>query len=202
MKTIFTIGHSIYELDNFVNLLRKYGIDVIVDVRSVPYSKYVDYFNKESLAYFLKKNRFYYLFMGDSLGARWEDKNLIFEDGKVDFNKVMETKTFQDGISRVLKGVEKGYKIALMCSEKEAFDCHRFALISRFLRDKVDIYHIYPDKLVSNKKLEEKLLKKYKKVLPENNLFETISQEDKLKLAYELRNKDIAYNIFTKKGDE
>jgi len=202
MQVIFTIGHSTYKLDNFINLLRKYDIDVVVDVRSVPYSKYVDYFNKENLASFLKKNRFYYLFMGDSLGARWEDKNLIFEDGSVDFNKVMQTKTFQDSISRILTGVNKGYKIALMCTEKEAFDCHRFALISRFLRDKIDIYHIYPDRLVSNEKLEEKLLKKYKKVLPENNLFETISQEDKLKLAYELRNRDIAYNIFTKKGDE
>lgn len=201
MKKIFTIGHSTHKLDNFANLIKKYNIDVVVDVRSIPYSKYADWFNKENLAFFLKKNKFFYIFMGDSLGARWENRGVIFEDGKVDFSKVMETKKFQDGISRILRGVEKGYNIALMCSEKEAFDCHRFSLISRFLRDKLDIYHIYPNKLVSQKELEEKLIKKYKKFLPEKNLFEEVSEKERLNLAYTLRNKDIAYNIFTKEGD-
>lgn len=201
MKNIFTIGHSTHQLNDFIDLLKKYNIDVVVDVRSIPYSKYVNWFNKNNLIYFLKENKLFYLFMGDSLGARWEDKGVIFEDGKVDFSKVMETKKFQDGISRILRGVEKGYNISFMCSEKEAFDCHRFSLISRFLRDKLSINHIYPDKLISQKELEEKLIKKYKKHLPETNLFENISEKEKLACAYELRNKDIAYNIFTKEGD-
>ncbi|WP_024787174.1 MULTISPECIES: DUF488 family protein [unclassified Lebetimonas] len=58
MKTIFTIGHSIHTLDNFTNLLKKYNIDVVIDVRSMPYSKYVDWFDKENLFFFLKKNNF------------------------------------------------------------------------------------------------------------------------------------------------
>jgi len=201
MKKIFTIGHSTHKLDNFANLLKKHNINVVVDVRSMPYSKYVNWFNKENLTFFLKRNKFFYIFMGNSLGARWEDRGVIFEDGRVDFSKVMETKKFQDGISRILRGVEKGYNIALMCSEKEAFDCHRFSLISRFLRDKLDIYHIYPNKLVSQKGLEEKLIKKYKKFLPERNLFENVKENERLNLAYILRNKDIAYNVFTKEGD-
>jgi hypothetical protein len=64
--------------------------------------------------------------MGNLLGARYDDKNLLFDNGKVNFKKVQETKNFQDGITRLEKGIEKGYNISLMCSEKEAFDCHRF----------------------------------------------------------------------------
>ena len=71
--------------------------------------------------------------MGDVLGARYEDKSLLFDSGKVNFKKVQETKNFQDGIARRERGIEKGYNISLMCSEKEAFDCHRFGLISEFL---------------------------------------------------------------------
>ncbi|AZV46335.1 hypothetical protein C3L23_03330 [Nautilia sp. PV-1] len=202
MEEIFTIGHSTHKLEDFIKLLQKNNIDVIVDVRSIPYSKYAYWFNKEDLQFYLKKNKIYYIFMGNSLGARWEDKNLIFEDGKVNFEKVMQTKKFQDGIDRILNGVKKGYKIALMCSEKEAFDCHRFSLISRFLRNKFNIYHIYPDKILSQAYLEKKLLEKYIKFLPEKNLFHPeISDEERLQKAYKLRNIDIAYNIFTKEGD-
>jgi uncharacterized protein (DUF488 family) len=191
---IWTIGHSTHTLEEFYLLLKSNKIDVVVDVRSVPFSQYANWFNKDSLKGFLKSKKLYYLPMGEYLGARWNDKNLTFEDGRVDFNKVMETKKFQDGISRVLDGVKKGYNIALMCSEKEAFDCHRFVLISQFLRDKLEIFHIYPDKVVSNKELEDRLIKKYEKFLPKRDLFNLdINDEVRIKKAYELRNLDIAY---------
>ncbi|HIQ51044.1 MAG TPA: DUF488 domain-containing protein [Nautiliaceae bacterium] len=204
MREIYTTGHSILEVDKFISLLKDNNIDTIVDVRSIPYSKFASQFNKETLKHYLKENNIYYIYMGDSLGARYEDKALLFDDGKVNFKKVQETISFQNGISRLEKGLSKGYKIALMCSEKEAFDCHRFVLISEFLaRNGISIKHIYPDKVVSQEFLEQKLLKKYEKKLPVANLFDQeITDELRLKLAYEFRNKDIAYNAFTKEGDE
>ncbi len=204
MKQIFTIGHSIYEIKDFVTLLKENWIDTIVDVRSIPYSKFASQYNREVLKRYLKENGIYYIYMGNLLGARYEDKNLLFDDGKVNFKKVQETKFFQDGITRIEKGVAKGYKIALMCSEKEAFDCHRFALISEFLsKIGFEIKHIYPDKILTQADLEKMLLKKYSKKLPQANLFNPhITEELRLKLAYELRNKDIAYNAITKDGDE
>ncbi|AVX31767.1 Protein of unknown function, DUF488 [Carboxydocella thermautotrophica] len=30
-----------------------------------------------------------------------------------------------------MKGVEKGFRIALMCSEKDPFDCHRSILVAK-----------------------------------------------------------------------
>ena len=204
MKKISTIGHSVYEMSDFIALLQDNNIDTIVDVRSIPYSKFASQYNRESLKYYLKQCNIYYIFMGDLLGARYEDKSLLFDDGKVNFKKVQETKFFQDGINRLEKGVSKGYNIALMCSEKEAFDCHRFALISEFLsKIGFTIKHIYPDKVLTQADLEERLLKKYSKKLPQADLFNPqVTEELRLKKAYELRNKDIAYNAFTKEGDE
>jgi len=204
MNTIYTIGHSIYEIKDFVKLLKQNQINTIVDVRSAPYSKFAPQYNREALKKYLKQNSICYIFMGNLLGARYEDKTLLFDDGKVDFKKVQETKNFQDGVMRLQKGIEKGYSISLMCSEKEAFDCHRFGLISEFLSKKsIEINHIYPDKVVIQQELEQKLLKKYEKQIPKIDLFNpNINFEEQLKEAYKLRNKDIAYNALTKEGDD
>ena len=204
MKQIYTVGHSIYEIDDFISLLKENNINTIVDVRSTPYSKFASQYNKEALKHYLSENNIYYIFMGDLLGARYDDKNLLFDDGKVNFKKVQETKSFQDGITRLDKGIIKGYNISLMCSEKEAFDCHRFGLISEFLtKNSIEVNHIYPDKVISQKILEKQLLKKYDKKLPKADLFNPDITEDlQLQLAYELRTKDIAYNAITKEGDD
>lgn len=204
MKKIFTIGHSIYEIEDFIKLLQKNKINTIVDVRSTPYSKFASQYNREALKQYLKEHGICYIFMGDMLGARYEDKDLLFDDGKVDFKKVQQTKNFQDGIGRLEKGIIKGYNISLMCSEKEAFDCHRFGLVSEYLvKHSINVSHIYPDKVVPHEELEQQLLKKYDKKLPKVDLFNPdVDIELQLKLAYELRNKDIAYNAITKEGDE
>jgi len=204
MKRLYTIGHSVYEPKDFVSLLKQNNINTIVDVRSTPYSKFASQYNKETLKYYLKENKICYIFMGDLLGARYEDKNLLFDDGIVNFKKVQEIKSFQDGITRLDKGITKGYNISLMCSEKEAFDCHRFGLISEFLNKiGINVKHIYPDKVISQEELEQLLLKKYSKKLPQADLFNPdITDELRIKLAYELRNKDIGYNAITKEGDE
>lgn len=204
MKQLYTVGHSTYKLEYFISLLKDNNINTVVDVRSVPYSKFASQFNREILKNYLKKYNIYYIFMGNLLGARYEDKNLLFDDGRVNFKKVQETKLFQDGITRLEKGIIKGYSISLMCSEKEAFNCHRFGLISEFLSKlEIEVKHIYPNKVISQEELEQQLLKKYNKKLPQVDLFNpNITYEQRLQLAYELRNRDIAYNAITKEGDE
>lgn len=194
-----TIGHSVYGIDEFIAMLNLYSIDCIVDVRSAPYSKFASQYNREILTAELKKAGIRYLYMGDVLGARYEDKSLLFPNGKVDFEKVRATQEFQKGIDRVIDGLKKGYSISLMCSEKEPFDCHRFVLVSKSLQDSdIKIQHITPSGLIENSQLEEKLFKKYK--LSRHDLFS--SEEENIKSAYHKRNIDIAYNAMTKEGDE
>ena len=55
MSQIFTIGHSTDTIESFIEYLKCYQIDTIVDVRSIPYSRFANQFNKEQIAYSLKK---------------------------------------------------------------------------------------------------------------------------------------------------
>jgi uncharacterized protein (DUF488 family) len=45
---IYTIGHSNVEASKIVQLLQEYQVDVLVDVRSSPYSQYVTQFNRDT----------------------------------------------------------------------------------------------------------------------------------------------------------
>jgi uncharacterized protein (DUF488 family) len=194
---IYTIGHSSHSLEYFLDLLRSHSINTIVDVRSFASSVYNPQFNKEALSNFLKRHEVQYLHFAEQFGARHSDPNLLDQDGKVDFAKVRATSHFKNGVERLRQGVQKGFVIALMCSEGEPFDCHRFSMISVALeKDGFQVQHIMKDNtLKTNAQLEQQLLKKYAKKIPQPNIFEPdISTEVQIDVAYRLRNKEIAFS--------
>lgn len=163
MSQIFTIGHSTDTIETFIEYLKHHQIDTVVDVRSIPYSRFASQFNKEDLSVSLKEKNIFYIPMGNNLGARYTERELLFEDGKVDFSKVVVTDRFQEGIYRVETGIKKGCKIALMCSEKNPIECHRFSLISNYLHKKgYAINHLIGKDIFEHKLLQNKLLDYYK----------------------------------------
>lgn len=198
---IYTVGHSTHQIDYFLALLQGYSINCLIDVRSVAASSYNPQYNKEPLSNFLKNNGITYLHFAEEFGARHTDPDLLDEDGKVDFEKVRKSWLFQNAVERLWLGLDKGFIIALMCSEGEPFDCHRFSMISIALeKDGFEVKHILKDKtLKSNAELEKELLRKYDKKIPKPDIFQTnISAEDQLRVAYRLRNKEIAYSPYSK----
>ncbi len=198
---IYTVGHSTHEIDYFIELIKNFSINCIIDVRSIAASTHNPQFNKEFLSESLKKSDVLYIHMPKEFGARHTDINLLDDEGKVDFDKVRKSYHFKSGIERLRKGIDKGFKIALMCSEKEPFDCHRFSMISVALeKDGFEVNHILKDKtLKTNAQLENQLLKKYDKKIPKPSVFEpNVSLEQQLKAAYKLRNKEIAYSPYSK----
>lgn len=205
---IFTIGHSTHPIDIFLQILQKNHIDVIIDVRSTPYSRFANQYNKDNLNLFLKTSGIFYIPMGDLLGARYDDNSLLFDDGKVNFKKVASTNKFHNGIKRINDGLSKGYTIVLMCSEKNPLECHRFSLISHFLDEHgYDVNHILPDRLIPHKLLDRKLFDYFEskrkltfeidKILNLNStqydLFNTINKND----VYIALNKLVAFNPYS-----
>ena len=77
--TIYTIGHSNHEWRDFLVLLHQYGIEMLVDVRSAPYSRYSPQFNRELLAPSLEAEGIGYAFAGEYLGGRPKDPDCYRE---------------------------------------------------------------------------------------------------------------------------
>ena len=128
---IFTIGHSAHEPARFVDLLAQHRIQVVADVRSMPYSRRHPHFNKKALKESLQANGIAYVFLGKELGARSTDP-ACYENGRVRFRKLAATGLFRSGIKRVLDG-SRQMRIALMCTEKDPLNCHRTILVAREL---------------------------------------------------------------------
>ncbi len=198
---IYTIGHSTHSIEFFYNLLSTFSINCIIDVRSIAASSFNPQYNKEPLSNFLKTKGVQYLHFSEEFGARHTDPDLLDDEGKVDFELVRKSWNFKRGVERLWEGIEKDFKIALMCSESEPFDCHRFSMVSIALeKDGFEVLHILKDKsLKTNTELENMLLKKYEKKIPQPDIFQpNILIDDQLKVAYRLRNKEIAYSPYSK----
>lgn len=194
-KIVFTVGHSTHDIKYFIELLNKYSVNCLIDVRSSPYSRIAPQFNKDALNSILKSNKILYAHFEKEFGARHTKPSLL-DDGKVDFDKVRDTVEFKQGVQRLEKSLELEYRVALMCAEANPFDCHRFSMISyQLVKEGFQVRHILQNgELVDNSELEEWLLKKYYRKLPQSTLFEKVTREMQIEAAYRLRGKDIAFS--------
>jgi len=189
MDEIFTIGHSVHPIEEFIELLTRNGISVLGDVRSSPYSRFAPQFNRESLKAELAKHHISYLYLGAELGPRSADP-ACYEGGKVQYHRLAATDLFQQGLSRLRKGMA-AYCIALMCSEKDPVVCHRMILICRHLRTEgVRIRHILEDGALEDNREAETRLMELLKMAPEDLFF---TREEQIRRAYDLQGEKIAY---------
>ena len=138
MTDIYTIGHSNHPQDAFPALLREHGIELVVDVRSSPYSRYVPQANRETLARTLALAHIAYRWMGDRLGGKPE--------GDVaDYSELRASPSFQKGIADLL-GLAQQKRTAIMCAEGDHRQCHRYKLITPVLLESgMTVLHIQPD---------------------------------------------------------
>jgi uncharacterized protein (DUF488 family) len=130
---LFTIGHSNHSLDDLIKLLTDNNIQVLVDVRSHPYSKFARQFDSPLLKKAAIGKGIKYMYFGRELGGRPNDPTFYDQEGYVLYNLVAQTPAFLKNIKRLVSGVEKKHRIALMCSEEDPKYCHRRLLIGRAL---------------------------------------------------------------------
>ena len=196
---LYTIGHSQHDIDYFISMLKKYGINHVLDVRSTPYSQFASNYNRENIKAVLEMEDIKYTFMGDFFGARPVDRALYFSDGYLDFDKTRKSSKFQRGMYNVIKGIHDGNYIALMCTEKDPIECHRAIMVSRtFYEYGIDVEHILEDgSLQSHDELNHRLLEMYFPDRYQISLFseENKSDEECLLEAYRYQNKKIVAAI-------
>ena len=142
---LWTIGHSTRSIDEFIEALKSFEIQVLADVRSFPGSRRYPQFNKENLRASLAEAGIAYIHFPDlggrrrakpdSLNMAWQSKTFR---GYADY---METEAFQKGIARLLEAARER-RTAIMCAEAVWWRCHR-SLISDYLKaNEVEVTHI------------------------------------------------------------
>jgi len=139
--TVFTIGHSNHEPDEFLRLLMEHEIELVVDVRSSPHSQYNPQYNKENLEALLAENGIDYAFHGNSLGGRPDDPT-CYDEKEINYAKVREKEWFDKGISYVLWEATNRV-VTLLCAEEDPYRCHRHMLVTQELLDRdAGVIHI------------------------------------------------------------
>lgn len=191
----YTLFHTTsgVNIDSLFDTLRKYHITHLVDVRSVPYSKQYPQCNSDALKMCGKRYNIPYIHVPE-LGAKSSPEQDVFSkasdifftdifpisksnrpektelqacDEIVDFYKFRTDVYFSDGLKRIEMAYDKGFTIALMCSEKDPMNCHRYFLVSKGLEQKysswLKVEHIVHNQsgnisTITNKELDKKLV--------------------------------------------
>ena len=130
--TLYTVGHSNRDLKEFLALLRAHSIGRIVDVRTIPKSRRVPWFNEEELAPALNQAGIRYAHLPELGGLRHAKKdstNLGWKNESFrGFADYMGTPGFETGLGK-LNAMLSDLKTAVMCAEAVPWRCHR-SLIS------------------------------------------------------------------------
>jgi uncharacterized protein (DUF488 family) len=144
-RTIWTIGHSTRPLATFLELLNRYELETVADVRRFPGSRRHPEYGSVALQHSLEGADIGYRWLPslggrrkprpDSINTAWRSASFR---GYADY---METSEFAAGVAELLDLARSG-RTVLMCAEAVWWRCHR-SLIADLLRARgVDVIHI------------------------------------------------------------
>ena len=146
---VMTIGHAARSLEEFIGLLHENGIELVVDVRTIPKSRHNPQFNRETLPEKLKEAETDYLHMAglgglrhtraDSLNTGWHNPSFR---GFADY---MQSDEFSENIEELADLAGKK-KIVLMCAETLPWRCHRSLIGDALIIRGIDVVDIFTSK--------------------------------------------------------
>lgn len=127
MTTIYTVGHGLADPGLIHSILAAAGVDVLVDVRSTPYSRRNPQFSRAPLASLASSWGMAYDWRGANLGGFGPNEHF-------------------DETVHELAGAAPRRTIALLCSEKDYTACHRKTLLTpAFQRLGLTVVHLLHD---------------------------------------------------------
>ena len=189
VRPILTIGHSRHSWERFAALLDGAGVETVADIRSVPRSRFSPHFNKNELTAALAARNITYIFLGKELGGRPQDPQL-YSEGVADYEKMAASSQFRLGLRRLMEAAA-GRNLAMMCSEADPLECHRFLLVGRTLTAAgADVRHILASGSVLTQAEGEDRLIELENLAGGLPLH---SREERLSQAYRSRSRKFAY---------
>lgn len=144
-KKIWTIGHSTRSLDELVEMLKSFDIELLVDVRSYPGSRKFPQFNKENLEESIPENNIEYLHQKDLGGRRKGKENSNNDAWRLksfrNYADYMETETFKTALKE-LEQLATKKRVAYMCAEAVWWSCHRSLISDQLKVNGWEVMHI------------------------------------------------------------
>lgn len=167
---IFTIGYSTHTIEDFIELLKAHDIKMVIDIRTIPKSRYSPEFNQEELKSSLKKAKIGYRHIKELGGLRHASKDSV-NTGWINasfrgFADYMQTESFQKGLEKLEKLAQKK-RCVLMCAEGVPWRCHRSLIADALKVKKWKVFHIQSKKTAKPHALTEFLkIKKGQLIYP------------------------------------
>lgn len=147
-SNFFTIGHSTRTLAQFVDLLQESGVDLVVDVRSLPRSRANPQFNQQGLPEELSSWQIDYEHFAELGGLRGKTRNA--EPSLNTYWRVRRFRNYADyaltapfaaGMAR-LRELGRQHRCAIMCAEAVWWRCHRRIIADYLLASGERVMHI------------------------------------------------------------
>jgi uncharacterized protein (DUF488 family) len=148
---VFTVGHSTRSLDELVGVLRAWGIETLVDVRTVPRSRTNPQFNADTLPEALRDVGIAYVHMAGLGGLRGRKKgaasrNTGWEvDSFRNYADYAQTAPFARALEELLSLAARS-TCAIMCAEAVWWRCHRRIIADYLLARGVQVRHVFDAK--------------------------------------------------------
>lgn len=131
---VFTIGYGNRPIKNFIEILQEYKIQILVDVRTYPHSRFRPEYNLKVFEANLKKHGIDYYHRSDLGGKPKNDE--LYDEGVLNYQKLSQSYPYQEGIKNLDIGLginletDSERTAVIMCSELDYSNCHRYHLIS------------------------------------------------------------------------
>ena len=144
--TLFTIGHSNRNLNNFLEILHYQNIQQLIDVRSYPGSRRFPTFNRTRLKLALEDEGITYTWLGHELGGLRRAKSgsphtALATDGFRGYADYMNSPAFQHGMQR-LTNLARNTKVTIMCAERDPCQCHRSMIADYLILNRWLVIHL------------------------------------------------------------
>jgi uncharacterized protein (DUF488 family) len=157
----FTIGHSTRPLEAFVDLLRVGGVDMVIDIRTVPRSRTNPQYNEEGLGEAFRR---YQIGHGripalgglrsrvrgtpPELNGWWENRSFHnYADHAL-------SEDFRAGLEQLV-ALGRERRVAMMCSEAVWWRCHRRIVADHLIARGESVFHLMDKGRVEPARLSE-----------------------------------------------
>jgi uncharacterized protein (DUF488 family) len=142
---IFTIGHSTHTAQELIDIIKAFHITALIDVRTIPKSRYNPDFNKDVFPSALSEigiKYFQFETLGglrhphkDSANQGWRNKSFR---GYADY---MQTQDFENALNELISLAVKE-TIVIMCAEAVPWRCHRSLIADALTIRGITVNHI------------------------------------------------------------